>query len=269
MKKFDFSKTIGILLVLSLILVCSASALDNNQSTEVMLSPETIETGVVKENIIKFTGSSDENVNCREMIEFPSGKVYEVTTDTGRFYVNAKTGEIESAIVRNGLSVCSITAKDIAGMKDQAESFVQKNYRNFSEKDMVFESRIVDHGDAGREYLFTWKEMVGEAYTPSVVMISVFPDSDSIAYIGIDRPLLIETTPKVSQETAQKTALETFAMGSSAKVQSKLVVVPDGASQKLVWIVDTIESTKDDLGHGGTVIVDAVSGEVLSINPIV
>ncbi len=200
-------------------------------------------------------------------MEFSSGKVYEVTTKTERFYVNAKTGDIEAAIVRKGLSACSITAKDIAGMKDQAESFVRKNYQNFNKKDMVLESRIIDHGDAGKEYLFALNEKAGEAYTPSAVMISVFPDSGSIAYIGIDRPLLINTTPKVPRETAQETAMDTFAMGSSAKVQSKLVVIPAGESQKLVWIVDAIEKGKDDISHGGTVIVDALSGEVLSNKP--
>jgi hypothetical protein len=268
MKKFDFSKIIGIVLGLSLILAYSVSAVDTSRGTDGLLSPETIETGFVKENIQKFTGSADETVTCHDIMEFSSGKVYEVTTKTERFYVNAKTGDIETAIIRNGLSACSITAKDLAGMKDQAESFVRKNYRNFNEKEMVFESQIIDHGDAGKEYLFAWNEKAGEAYTPSAVMISVFPDSGSIAYIGIDRPLLIDTTPKVSQETARETAIDTFAMGSSAEVQSKLVVVPDGESQKLVWIVDTIEQGKDDIGHGGTVIVDALSGEVLSINPV-
>jgi len=243
---------------------------DSGQGQDPLLSPESIGIGIVKENIQKFTSSPDEAITYLGMKEIQGGKVYEVATKTGRFTVNAKTGEIESAVIRNGLAASAITAKDLAGMKEQAKVFVAKNYRNFASKNMILsESRILDHGDAGKEYLFVWSEMAGEAYTPSAVMVSILPDWDnSIAYIAIDRPLLVDTTPEVAQDVAQKTAMRALAMGSAANFQSKLVVIPDGDSQKLAWIVDTIEMDEDNTGHGGSVIVDAISGNVLSVNPI-
>jgi hypothetical protein len=269
MKKINLSNLIGILLGLSLILVGSVAA-DTSNSTDALISPETIGTGIVKENIQKFTGSSDEVITYQGMKEYTRGKVYEVTTKTGRFLVNIKTGEIESAIIQNGLPASSLTATDAAGMMGQAEAFAQKNYRNFTGKKMVLtESRVLDHGDAGKEYLFVWNEIVGEAFTPSEVMVSLFPDwGNSIAYIGIDRPLLIDTTPEISREAAQETALRVFTMGSAAKAESKLVVITDGDNQKLVWVTETFERDKDNLGHGGIVIVDADTGDVLSVNPI-
>ncbi|MEN6443508.1 MAG: hypothetical protein ABFC71_07145 [Methanoregula sp.] len=271
MLKINLSKLIGIIIGLSLVFACSAvAAADTSQGSNALISPETIGTGLVKENIQNFTGTPNEEIAYRGTKELPSGKVYEVTTKTGRFTINAKTGEIESAIIRDGILSSSITAKDIPGMEMQAKAFAQKNYRDFNSKNMVLtESRILDHGDAGREYLFVWNEMAGEAYTQSAVMVSVLPDWDnSIAYIGIDRPLLVDTTPKVSQNVAQETALRTFAMGSAAKIQSKLVVVPDRDNQKLAWMVETIETNNDNTSHGGTVIVDAVLGNVLSVYPL-
>ncbi|PKL58564.1 MAG: hypothetical protein CVV34_01660, partial [Methanomicrobiales archaeon HGW-Methanomicrobiales-5] len=176
MKKISLSKLIGMVIGLSLVLACSAVAMaDTSQGA--LISPETIGSGIVKENIQKFTGSLDETITYHGMKELPGGKVYEVTTKTGRFNVNAKTGEIEFAIVRNGLAGSSITAKDITGIKEQSEAFAKKNYRNFGSKKMVLAgSQVLDHGDAGREYQFIWDDMAGEAYTPSSVMISVLPD---------------------------------------------------------------------------------------------
>jgi hypothetical protein len=131
------------------------------------------------------------------------------------------------------------------------------------------DSKIIDHGDAGKEYVFYWNEMSGEAYTLSSVMVSVFPDNDNtITYIGFDRPLLVDTTPESSRANAEATVLHTLKMGEDAKTISKLLVVPDGSSQKLVWLVDTIERDKEGFSHGGSARVDAISGEVISINPV-
>lgn len=269
MLNINISKLMGIVIGLSLLLVCSAAAVaDNTQDTGTLISPETIGTGIVKENIQKFTGLPDEVITYVGTKELPNGRVYEVTTPSGRFDVNAKSGEIESALIKNVLPESS--PKDVASLKKQAETFAQKNYRNFSTKMMVLvESRVLDHGDAGKEYRYIWNEMDGNVYTMSSVMISIFPDWDnSISYIGIDRPLLIDITPKVMQDTAHKTTLHTFAMGSSAEIHSKLMVIPDKNGQKLVWVVETVEIEKDNTDHGGMAIIDAVSGDVLSVNPI-
>jgi hypothetical protein len=269
MLNINISKLMGIVIGLSLLLVCSAAAVaDNTQDTGTLISPETIGTGIVKENIQKFTGLPDEVITYVGTKELPNGRVYEVTTASGRFDVNAKSGEIESALIKYGLPESSI--KDVASLKKQVEAFALKNYRHFSSKKMVLvESKVLDHGDAGKEYRYVWNEMDGNVYTLSSVMISVFPDWDnSISYIGIDRPLLIDITPKVMQDTAQNTALHTFAMGSSADIRSKLMVIPDKNSQKLVWVVETVEMEKDNTDHGGMAIIDAVSGDVLSVNPI-
>ena len=265
--RISLSKLIGVVFGLSLVLACSVSALADNSQ---ILTPETIVSGIVKENIQKFTGSPNEVITYNGLKELPHGKVYEVTTKTGRFYVNTKTGDIESAIIRNGLSASSINAKNLDSMKAQVKAFAEKNYKNFTSKKMVLtESRIIDHGDAGKEYLFIWNEIVGEAYTQSTVQISVLPDwNNSITYVGIDRPLLVNTTPEVSRDDAQEKTLRAFDMGASAKTQSKLVVIPFDNNQKLVWIIDTIELDKDNMSRGGTVTVDAVSGNVLSTNPL-
>jgi hypothetical protein len=268
MKKMNFSKLIGIIIGLSLILACSAAAVTDSGA---LLSPKTIGTGIVKENIQKFTESPDAVVTYKGMKEFSMGKMYEVATNAGdMYYVNANTGDIEVAMIRNAVSTKSMKVKDIGGMKEPVQKFVEKNYRNFNTKKMTLvDSKIIEHGDAAKEYEFYWNEMSGEAYTLSSVKVSVYPDrNNTITYVAFDRPLLVDTTPEVSRANAETTALSTLKMGAAATTTSKLVVRPSGDSQKLVWLVNTVQMDDEGYSYGGIVTVDAISGEVLSVNPV-
>ncbi|MDO9550445.1 MAG: hypothetical protein Q7J03_05670 [Methanoregula sp.] len=271
MQKTNLPKLIGIVIGLSMILACSAAALtDKIQTSPFLPFPDTIGNSIVKDNIQKFTGSQNEAVTYRGTKEFPLGKMYEVTTNSGdRYYINANNGEIEVAMIRNAASTKSISGTDIASIRDPVKKFVETNYRNFTNKQMKLdESKVIDHGDAGKEYVFYWNAMSGEAYTLSSVMVSVYPDMENaITYVAFDRPLLVDTMPKVSQDEAEKSALHTFEMGAAAKTMSKLLVVPDGSNQKLVWLVDTVEQDEEGFTHGGIATVDAVTGEVISTSP--
>jgi hypothetical protein len=197
--------------------------------------------------------------------------MYDVSTNAGdRYYVNANTGDIEVATIHNAVLTKSMDTTDIGSMKEKVQKFVEKNYLNFNNKKMTLaDSKIIDHGDAGKEYVFYWNEMSGDAYTLSSVMVSVYPNLDNtLTYIGFDRPLLVDTTPRISQNDAEATALRTFKMSAAAITMSKLVVIPIGENQKLVWIVDSIEQDEEGFSHGGRATVDAFSGEVISINPV-
>lgn len=268
MQKPNFLKLIGMMIGLSLILACSATAVTD---TGVLISPSTIGTGIVKENIQNFTESPDAVVTYKGMKEFSMGKMYEVATNAGdMYYVNANTGDIEVAMIRNAESTKSMKVKDIGSMKEPVQKFVEKNYRNFNTKKMTLvDSRIIEHGDSAKEYVFYWNEMSGEAYTLSSVKVSVYPDRDNtITYVAFDRPLLVDTTPEVSRADAEATATSTLKMDASATTTSKLVVTPACDSQKLVWLVNTVQMDEEGFSYGGIVTVDAILGEVLSINPI-
>lgn len=272
MQKNNLLKLIGVLFGLSILLTCTVTALDdNNMASQAILSPDATEKGIVKENIQKFTGSQNVVISNKGIREFPLGKMYEVTTNAGdRYYVNANTGDIEVATIHNAVSTKSMDTNDIARMNETVQKFVEKNYRNFTAKKMTLvNSKIIDHGDAGKEYIYYWNEMSGDAYTVSSVMVSFNPNLDNtLTYIGFDRPLLIDTTPKISQNDAEVIARSIFKMSSAAITTSKLVIVPNGENQKLVWIVDSIELDEKGLSHGGKATVDALSGKVISINPV-
>ena len=268
MKIINFSKLISIVIGLSLILVCSAAAMSiDTQESKALLSNTPV-MSAVKENIQKFTGSPIDGINHIEIMNSYVGDVYQVRTVTGDvFSINVKTGKVESASIQLGKEY-SLAGNDLSGMKEVAENFVTKHYANFTSKKMpLVESQVIDHGDAGKEYNFIWNEKYGEAFGLSGVSISICPDSNRIYYHAIDRDLLIDTTPKVTQTDAQETARSTYKVGIKAETKSRLLVIPDGDNQKLVWQVETSEHNNEGFSNGGIAIIDAISGKVLSINP--
>lgn len=259
---------IGIVIGLSLILVCSAAAMSaDNQDQGILLSNEPVVT-LVKENIQKFTGSQVDAIDSITMKKTYVGDVYQVITGTENiFNINVNTGQVETAMIQTGLED-SVAGMELSGMKKIAESFAERHYLNFADKKMTLvDSRVIDHGDMGKEYVFSWNAKSGDAYTLSAVSISYFPDDNTMHYHGTDRDLLVDTTPEVSQTDAQKIGERAFNMGFAAETQSQLFVMPSGDGQKLAWRVITAEYDKDGIAHGGSVIIDAVAGEVLSINP--
>ena len=268
MQKVRLSKLVGILIGLSLILSCSVTATTDSGT---LVLPKTIDTGVVKEKILKFTESSDAVITYKGIKEFSTGKMYEVSTDAGDvYYVNANTGDIEVALIHNALSTKTMNGKNIDDMIKPVQKFVEKNYPNFMNKKMVLvDSKVIEHGDAAKEYVFYWNEMSGEAYTLSSIKVSVYPGwNNTVSYVAFDRPLLVDTIPKVSQADAEATAMGTLKMGLSATTTSHLVVSPSGDSQKLVWLVNTVQLDEEGYSYGGIVTIDAISGKVISINPV-
>jgi hypothetical protein len=266
MKKINLSKLIGFVIGLSLVLACSVAAMES-QDSNALLSDKLVVTAA-KENLHKFTGSDADTINGITLMKTYVGDVYQVTTDADNVYnINVKTGQVETAMVHGDLDY-SVAGKDVSHMERVAEAFVGKHYTNFSDKKMtLIRSQVIDHGDMGKEYVYAWNAKSGEAYTLSSASVSFYPDDNLIYYHGIDRELRVDTSPKVSQADAEKTGEDAFKMGSSAETESRLIVRPSGDSQILAWMVDTVEYDKLGIAHGGSVIIDAITGEVLSTNP--
>jgi hypothetical protein len=269
MRKITYSKMIGIIVGLSLVLVCSAGAVSPEDKDAEALFSNSVVMSSVNANVQNFTGAPVDAIERIAVLKTYVGDVYQVTTASGNlFNINVKTGEIETAIIQNGLKT-SFDGTTLSEMRDVAETYAKDHYKNFTQKKMTLvQSVVIDHGDAGYEYMFSWNEKFGEAYSLSGVSISIYPNDNIIEYHGTDRELLIDTTPKISKTDARITGERAFGMGSSTKTQAKLRVILFDDRQKLAWIVNTEEYDKMGFAHGGTVTIDAISGEVLSTDPI-
>ncbi|KAF1078405.1 hypothetical protein [Methanogenium sp. MK-MG] len=74
--------------------------------------------------------------------------------------------------------------------------------------------------------------------------------------------------PKTSEHDATEIALDCFRDIYVVKTQTRLAVVCLNKDvQKLAWIIEVQGDVKDDLVQGGELLVDAISGDILSFYP--
>jgi len=221
-----------------------------------------------------------------QIMKTPRGNAYEMVSDNSRYYVNAKTGEVElasygynsnlpvqnkkySKIInfgnnQNALSLTDDTALTIA------QDFVAENYCNYYNRTMVLSrSQLIDHGDAGKTYYFIWVEKINDILTPNSIAVSVNAYNGKIlSYIGIDQPLDVNIISSVSKDAATQKAVVQFSPITISNTNARLAVLSqDESNQKLVWIVHVEGEPKEGLEQGGDVIIDAHSGEIVEVDP--
>lgn len=223
-----------------------------------------------KASVREFENAPGMVLEQKRTMSTPRGTVYEMASDSGRYFVNAKTGDVELVFYysRSSTKTGQITF-------DQAylitQKYVEKNYDSFSNRTMVLtESSLIDHGASGKIYYFTWMEKINEVFVPNVVSVSIdSANGDILSYIRQDQPLNINLKPTVSKETAIIKATTALSpLSGSIKSDTRLFVQSvNEKNQRLVWIVSVFGHTNSDFPQGGDAIIDAQSGEVVLLNP--
>jgi Zn-dependent metalloprotease len=144
------------------------------------------------------------------------------------------------------------------------------NFKDFQNKDLqLITSELYDSGNMAT-YHFTWREYLGVIEGPSVIDVVINPDTgDLLSYVGINRDVSIPLGYKISKEQAINSAIDHFKGIDIQNIESKLKVwYDDEGSQKLIWFV-TILGSHDYMVEGGTVFIDANSGEIIEIDEFI
>ncbi|MFA5414726.1 MAG: PepSY domain-containing protein [Methanoregula sp.] len=195
-------------------------------------------------------------------------------TDDGEIYVNDQSRRIDRA----GFYESVKPAKKVLISQDQAESiarsYAKKKYPGFSTRNMqLTESKLLDHGDGGKEYSFAWEEQVFGVSIGNFVRICVGSEKgEIITYLSRDRAAPAISAPKISQEQAVETAVKYFtgitalSRTEGLETTARSSVVPS-LQNRVVWIVDLHIDLPGGDHRGGQVIVDAETGTVLDFNP--
>jgi hypothetical protein len=249
------------------------------------LPPATVDEA--KESVRAFENVPSRALEQGETITNSRGDIYSLVSDDARYYVNAKTGEVEMAsysyyanfpVQKQPEIQKSISAGDsmekyplnVNSAFPIAQDFARNMYDNYDNRTLVLtQSRIIDHGDAGKTGLFIWNEKVNEIVTPNGVVVSVNAYNGKIlSYIGIDQPHETDVIPSVSKEDAIGKAVSRFSPISVTDTSARLAILPvDKKSQKLVWITNINGEPEDNIHRGGSAMIDAHSGEVLEVDP--
>jgi hypothetical protein len=250
------------------------------------LPPATAEEA--KESVREFEKDPSIALNQKAQMSTPRGEIYEMTSDTGRYFVNAKTGDVELASFygkqkQTSLVSALVKTAGISGPSDYgpvtmdqavtvARDYAGENYKAFYRRAMVLkESKFVDHGAGGKTYYNIWMEKVNGVTIPNGVVVTVDADTgDVLSYIAIDQPVSADIVPSVSRNAAIDKAISVFPGIIPVTSDANLKVIsPDEVIQKLVWSVDIVGTPTDNIEQGGQVFVDAHTGDVMMVNPYV
>lgn len=222
-----------------------------------------------KENVRGFIGKPDATVDFRDNESVTHGKFYVLQSGGGEFYVNMHTGEVERATFNKARE----NSNDVRLRLDQAEAvakgYAEKNYRNFSQKNMqLTKAELKDHG-TGKEYVFIWSEIVSNVETPNRVLLTLNPNTgDIITYIGMQRQVTVQLEPKISKDNAVNIATSQFKDIAVQRIETKLSVeYPAENVQKLTWVIEIEGKPQNNAPQGGLVVVDATTGEVIAVKP--
>ncbi|MDK2891602.1 MAG: hypothetical protein PWR21_2234 [Methanoculleus sp.] len=258
---------------IGIILVSGASAIsqgEKNVESQIVNQNNILDCEEAKNQIQAFMEGKDISIEYKGTMPTPSGDMMLFGSDDERYYINSQSGSIEGALFLRSLDNSNEVRFNAENAQKIAEDYAKSKYRPFTQKNMqLIRSDLLDHGDGGKEYLFVWCEIVNGALTPNYVSISINPNTgEVISYIGIERALNVDLDPEISREDAIKTAIAQFKEIKVSNVDTQLAVIyVDQNEQCLAWVVTIDGKESDSTTQGGTVLVDAMSGKVVQVDP--
>jgi hypothetical protein len=272
------SKLLPVAFVLAAILIIgTVGYIIANQSTisdaNAKSIPGHVGTDVAKNNVRVFCENQDLEIISIQELPGLHDTYYHALTPDGVFYVNAETGVVEIATFTDARTTgkdasLNLTEKDAEKI---ARAFVEKHYGSLSimENMSLIRSELIDHGTAGREYIFDWNQNLNGIYTLNTTTVSIDPSNGNVtSYSGMMRPLKVPLVSKITQSQAISIATGQFKNIEAAQANASLnVIYKEDGVQVVAWCVIVKGQSADDMVTGGGVAIDAISGEIIYVSP--
>jgi|GEM_PF-803630 len=262
---------------LSLVVVAfPVSASSGNIANDPINAENKIGIDAAKEHVVQYLGTDraakSGDVQYRGDIESPLGTSYILAYQNDLFYINQKTGDVELAYFYQTQPEYKVVPSiiNVEKAKTLAKAYAEKNYQNFSRKNMqVVSSQLYDRGAGGQDYIFGWAEEQEGVYTLNRVYVSINAyNGNIISYLAKERTVTTSLKPEIAMSDAIAIAVRQFEEIASPRADATLsVICLEPGVQHLAWIINVSGERKDDIAQGGQVLVDALNGEVLLFNP--
>ncbi len=225
---------------------------------------------IAKEKVQEFVNDPSVNIQYQNTECLNLGDYYTFSTGHGQVYVNMYTGVVERASFNDAWKSSGEIRSDNAGPEMVAREYVEEKYSGFADMNMqLIKSDLRNHGDAGSENSFIWRETIEGVLTPNTVVVNINPASGRIvSYIGIQREINCVLEPELSEEDVLKIAEKQFPGIEVTEKTAELTIEytkPD--LQSLTWVITMKGKPKDYVLQGGLVVIDALTGEVLMTSP--
>lgn len=225
----------------------------------------------LKKTVQEFLGENEISIKYEGMMSTALGDIILLENDDGCYYVNLQTKKVEGALFLKSLENSNEVRLNEKNAQTVAENYANSKYKSFMRNNMqLISSVLLDHGDAGKEYNFVWCKILNGVITPDFVSISINPNNGNIiSYQGIKRALDVDLDPEISEQDAIETAIEQFDEIESVITETQSAVIYNNQNEQcLAWVVSLTGKGSGDLfTRGGIVTVDAVTGEVVRVDP--
>lgn len=251
-------KRILILTLIVAVIISAAAVMANN-------SFNYSEDEIAENSLHAFFGEKDQAVKYVGTGKNHYGEYYQFSTESGgNYYVDAGTYTVSRAEFPFEWSETNTVKISLEDAEQNAYNFIkEKSSLSGIDKSDLIDSSLLNHGSY-KEYKFVFREVKDGVLLFNSAIVSVNPYSgDIISYVSVDKNLEISLAPEISEEKAIEIATNQFDNIRIVKKDAKIIVdYPDGTEQKLLWLV-VIEGEPDNyILRGGSVIIDALSGEV-------
>lgn len=213
----------------------------------------------------EFLGDQDQSVKfaCTEKNHY--GDYYKFSSeDGGEYYVDADTCTVSRAEFSFDWAVTNKVKISIEEAEKKARQFISEKSSLFDSSTIdITESGLLDHGGY-KEYKFVFREVRDGVLLFKSAIISVSPSSgDIISYMSVDKKLEVSLLPEISEEKAIDLAISQFEGIQVVNTEAQLIIdYPGGKEQKLLWNIIIEGEPENYVLQGGSVIIDAVTGEV-------
>ncbi|GAB7015416.1 PepSY domain-containing protein [Methanogenium cariaci] len=225
---------------------------------------------IAKEKVQEFVNDPSANIQYQNTKCLNIGDYYTFSTGNGQVYVNMYTGVVERASFNDARKSSGEIRPDSAGVEMVAREYAEEKYSGFADMNMqLIKSDLRNHGDAGSENSFIWRENIEGVLTPNTVVVNIHPVSGWIvSYIGIQREINCVLEPELSEEDALKIAEKQFpGIEVTEKTAELTIEYTKPGLQSLTWVITMKGKPKDYVLQGGLVVIDALTGEALMTSP--
>lgn len=231
-----------------------------------------ISTAIAENSIKEFTTSQVKSI---DNVTTSHDDYYEIVTSDGAYYVNAKSGVVESlsynknsSYDENDVSGKNITVSEtMSQAQNIAKDFVSAHYSQFSTmKNMnLTQAELIDRGSLGKVYMFSWIQQINGINMPNKTIVTVDATTGQVlSYLGIQRPVVVQLTPTITKNQAINIATRLFNDTTVIQTNASLsVTYRNDSSQALAWDILVKGQPVNGMPRDGEVLVDAQDGTII------
>lgn len=218
----------------------------------------------------EFTGNPSIVLEYEGEEEYNYAKFYQFSTAEGnRFYVDSASFDVCLAYFPGGRDEEAGVKISLEEAEEIARNFIaDKSSISEAGKLQTIEAELLDHGSYS-EYSLIFNEVKDDVFLFNNALITLNPSTgDVITYMRLFRETEISLVPAISEKEALRIAEDQFEGIVVTESDAKLTIhYPEDNEQKLIWMVEITGEPKDYVMMGGSVTIDAQTGEVYLKSP--